>query len=146
MSSPCPHRVQLSRSPQYHSILINVQIKAHGGNFRPQKWLFYWEASCAWPQTQCKRQVTPQSFQEVLMVLAASESERIIIFITILYPAFVQDKEMLLPSFFFRWGIEVDSHRSFRYHRCLLALCWSSGTPCKHPSFTPGKVTSGARS
>lgn len=34
------------------------------------------------------------------MVLAASESEHIIIFITILYLAFVQDKEVLLPSFF----------------------------------------------
>ena len=44
-------------------------------------------------------QITPQSFKDVVMALAALDSEHLVIFISTLSPAFLPDTEILLPSF-----------------------------------------------
>lgn len=47
-----------------------------------------------------QEQVTPQFLKDVFMILAASASEHLVFFVSIVSPAFLQAKEMLLPSFF----------------------------------------------
>lgn len=78
--------------------------------------------------SQYKRQVTHQSFKGVFMVLAASDSEHLIIFINIHFSAFLQGKKMPLPQFF-----QVRKRgwftASFRYNRHLLTLHQSSSIP-----------------
>lgn len=93
--------------------------------------------------SQCKRQVTRQSFKGIFMVLAASDSEHLVIFINILFSAFLQGKKMPLP-WFFQVRKRGRFTASFRCYRYLLTLHQSY--PCKHPSFAPGQVISGSRS
>lgn len=78
--------------------------------------------------SQCKRQVTHQSFKGVFMVLAASDSEHLVIFINILFSAFLQGKKMPLP-----WWFQVRKRgrftASFRCYRYLLTLHQNSCIP-----------------
>lgn len=67
------------------------------------------------------------SLLKMLLWFLLLQTEHFVIFTNILSPAFLQDKKM--PWFFVREGIEIDSPRSFRNHRCLLTLPWSSCTP-----------------